>query len=80
MSNKKKTKTNLINGLIAGLMLFSCTCTLCNKKTNFGFIIPKMKSLMHKISPVSETDKARISFGDNRAEFVNEVQNLVVEK
>lgn len=62
MKNKNKTKTNLINGLIAGLMLFSCTCTLCNKKTNFGFIVPKMESLLHKISPVSEMDKARIDF------------------
>ena len=41
---KKTKKTNFINALLAGFLVFGCTCTLCNKKYSADSAFPRIKA------------------------------------
>ena len=41
---RKRTINNLINALLAGSILFGCSCTLCNKRYYVNFILPKTEA------------------------------------
>ncbi|HEY0458595.1 MAG TPA: hypothetical protein VGC97_05535 [Pyrinomonadaceae bacterium] len=45
---KKRSINNLINGLVAGALLFGCSCTLCNKRYYVNFILPRAEAASGK--------------------------------
>lgn len=47
----KKTKnTNFINALLAGFLVFGCSCTLCNKKYGSSSVLSETASVWQKAS------------------------------
>ena len=45
----KNTKKNFINAILAGAMVFGCSCTLCNKKYGAGALFPKNNTALQVI-------------------------------
>ncbi len=45
----KNTKKNFINAILAGALVFGCSCTLCNKKYGAGAVFPKINTALQVI-------------------------------
>ncbi len=45
----KNTKKNFINAILAGALVFGCSCTLCNKKYGAGAAFPKINTALQVI-------------------------------
>lgn len=64
----KKTKnTNFINALIAGFLVFGCTCQLCSKKYEMSSGLPDIAAIWQKaVSGASASGLAGIKNNEEK--------------
>lgn len=48
MKKTKRSNSNFINALLAGFLVFGCSCTLCNKKYGTSSVSSEIASVWQK--------------------------------
>jgi hypothetical protein len=68
----KNTKKNFINAILAGALVFGCSCTLCNKKYGTATVIPQISTALQQIinNGKGTVSTIRQIFADMRTNYI----------